>query len=110
MNAMQLFSREFLLGFIGMLIGTGYLAEGIKTIPFVARYALGHKKFTGLISALIAGIICAIAYQIGASVLLEEPFVWATIPSTAIMYATASSFAYEWFIKRPQTTSQLPSA
>lgn len=110
MDTLQLFSRDFLIGFVGMLIGTGYLAQYIKAIPFVAPYAMTHKKFCGMACTLVAAFICALAYQVAASVMSDNPFQWATIPATTIVYATASSFAYEWFIKKATSDASLPSA
>lgn len=99
MTEMEFFSRDFLLGFVGMLIATGWLTQLIKAIPFVHRLVQINKQLTGMICAVVAGFFCAICYQIAAQVLGDTPFRWATIPATSIVYATASSFAYEWFIK-----------
>ena len=55
MGTLQLFSKEFALGFIGMMIGTGYLAQAIKSIPPIARYFKIRRKFCGMMCALTAG-------------------------------------------------------
>lgn len=108
MGTLQLFSKEFALGFIGMMIGTGYLAQAIKSIPPIARYFKVRRKFCGMMCALAAAFICAVAYQVAEAVLSEVPFSWSTIPATTIVYATASSFAYEWFIKKTKGDDELP--
>lgn len=93
-------SQDFLLGFVGALLATAYLTQLAKALvdKFLKISVVGF--WANILTLPVASVVFIAfqLYQIESGA--QEAIAWSTMPALTIIYATASSFAYETIIKR----------